>query len=173
VATRQLSSPMASRMAMDFLPRVRRPPSADQGPGGRGQGGCAPSCNARGHRTQPASRRGRPRQVPVPAPDLGSQARQPALHVYLWLDHLKMLPKGSASSKRAAADQGGPGAADGGQGCKDGKYTLDAALDQPCKFHLTPGREATHSTRQCHFMRELEQRAQQLPGASQARPTGG
>jgi hypothetical protein len=86
---------------------------------------------------------------------------------------MKTLPKGSASSKRAAADQGGPGAAGSGQGCKEGKYTLDAALDQLCKFHSTPGREATHSTRQCCFMRELEQRAQQLPGASQAQPTGG
>jgi hypothetical protein len=34
-----------------------------------------------------------------------------------------------------------------GQGRKEGKYTLDAALDEPCKFHSTPGREATHSTR--------------------------
>jgi hypothetical protein len=86
---------------------------------------------------------------------------------------MKTLPKGSSSSKRAATDQGDPGAAGGGQGCKEGKYTLDAVLDQLCKFHSTPGREATHSTRQCHFMRELEQRAQQLPGASQAQSAGG
>jgi hypothetical protein len=79
--------------------------------------------------------------------------------MHLWLDDMKTLPKGSASSKRAAADQGGPGAAGSGQGYKEGKYTLDAVLDQPCKFHSTPGREATHSTRQCCFMRELEQRA--------------
>jgi hypothetical protein len=95
----------------------------------------------------------------VPAPGLGSQARQPALHIHLWLDHMKTLPKGSASSKRAAADQGGLGDAGSGQGRKEGKYTLDAMLDQLCKFHSTPGREATHSTRQCCFMRELEQRA--------------
>jgi hypothetical protein len=50
--------------------------------------------------------------------NLGSQARQPALHVHLRLDHLKMLPKGPVSSKRAAADQGGPGAAGGGQGTR-------------------------------------------------------
>jgi hypothetical protein len=81
---------------------------------------------------------------------------------------MKALPKGSASSKRAAADQGGPGAAANGQGRKEGKCTLDAALDQPCKFHSIPGREATHSTRQCRFIKELEQRAQQLPGAPQA-----
>jgi hypothetical protein len=81
---------------------------------------------------------------------------------------MKALPKGSASSKRAASDQGGPGAAGSGQWCKEGKYTLDGVLDQPCKFHSTPGREATHSTRQCRFMGELEQCAQQLPGASQA-----
>jgi hypothetical protein len=41
----------------------------------------------------------------------GSQARQPALHVHLWLDHMKTIPKWSASSKQAAADQGGSGAA--------------------------------------------------------------
>jgi hypothetical protein len=97
----------------------------------------------------------------------------PALHIHLWLDYMKTLPKGSASSKRVAADQGGLGAASSGQGRKKGKYTLDAALDQPCKFHSTPGREAIHSTCQCHFMRELEQHAQQLPGASQAQPAGG
>jgi hypothetical protein len=72
---------------------------------------------------------------------------------------MKALSKGSASSKRAAADQGGPGAAGNGQGRKEGKYTLDAALDQPCKFHGTPGREVTHSTRQCRFIKELEQHA--------------
>jgi hypothetical protein len=81
---------------------------------------------------------------------------------------MKALTKGSARSKRAAADQGGPGAAGSGQGRKEGKYTLNAALDQPCKFHSTLGREGTHSTRQCRFIKELEQRAQQLPGAPQA-----
>jgi hypothetical protein len=86
---------------------------------------------------------------------------------------MKALPKGSASSKRAAADQGGPGAAGCGHGRKEGKYTLDATLDQPCKFHSTPSREATHSTRQCHFIKELEQHAQQLPGALQSQPAGG
>jgi hypothetical protein len=80
---------------------------------------------------------------------------------------MKELTKGSASSKRAAADQEG-GAAGSGQGRKEGKYTLDAALDQPCKFHSTPGREATHSTLQCRFIKELEKRAQQLPRAPQA-----
>jgi hypothetical protein len=65
----------------------------------------------------------------VPAPGQGSQARQPALHIHLCLDHMKTLPKGSTSSKRATADQGGPGAADSGQGCKEGKYTLDPVLD--------------------------------------------
>jgi hypothetical protein len=104
---------------------------------------------------------------------LRSQARQPALHVHLWLDHMKALTKGSASSKRAAADKGGPGDAGSGQGRKEGKYTLDAALDQSCKFHSTPGREATHSTCQCRFIKELELRAQQLPGAPQAQPAAG
>jgi hypothetical protein len=64
-----------------------------------------------------------------------------------------------------AADQGGSGAADSGQRRKEDRYTLDAALDQPCKFHSTPGREATHSTRQCSFIKELEKRARQLPGS--------
>jgi hypothetical protein len=86
---------------------------------------------------------------------------------------MKTEPKGSASSKLAAADQGGLGAAGSGQGSKEGKYILKAELDQPCKFHSTPGREATHSMRQRCFMRELEQRAQQLPGASQVQPVGG
>jgi hypothetical protein len=70
----------------------------------------------------------RPRPVPTPTPGLELQVRQPALHIHLWLDHMKTLPKGPASSKRAATDQGGPGAAGGGQGRKEGKYTLDATL---------------------------------------------
>jgi hypothetical protein len=73
--------------------RVQRSPSADQGQGGRGQGGRALSCNARGRSAQQAGGDGRPCQVPVPAPGLGSQARQPALHIHLWLEHMKMLPK--------------------------------------------------------------------------------
>jgi hypothetical protein len=79
--------------------QIQRSPSASQGRGGRVQGGRAPSCNARGRRVQQASGAGRPRQVPAPAPGLESQACQPALHIHLWLDHMKALPKGSASSK--------------------------------------------------------------------------
>jgi hypothetical protein len=86
---------------------------------------------------------------------------------------MKVLTKGSARSKRAAANQGRPGAAGSGQGRKEGNYTLDVALDQPFKFHSTPGRETTHSTHQCRFIKELEQRAQQLSGAPQAQPVGG
>jgi hypothetical protein len=82
---------------------------------------------------------GGPRPVPAPMPGLEPQVRQPALHIHLWLDHKKTFPKGLASSKRAATDQGGPGAVGSGQGRKEGKYTLDAALDQPCKFHSIPG----------------------------------
>jgi hypothetical protein len=85
---------------------------------------------------------------------------------------MKALTKGSASSKRAAADQGGSRAASNRQGRKEGKYTLDAVLGQPCKFHNNPGREATHSTHQCSFIKELEQRAQQLPDAPQSQPAG-
>jgi hypothetical protein len=109
--------------------QIQRSPSAGQGYGGRGQGGHAPSCNTRGRRAQQAGGDGRPRQIPAPAPRLEPQTRQPALHIHLWLDHMKTLPKGSASSKRAAADQGGLGAAGSGQGRKEGKYTINAALD--------------------------------------------
>jgi hypothetical protein len=77
----------------------------------------------------------------VPAPGLESQARPPAPHIHLWLDQVEVFPRGSASSERAASDQGGPGATGSIQGCKEGKYTLDAALDQPCKFHSSLGRE--------------------------------
>jgi hypothetical protein len=69
------------------------------------------------------------------------------LHVNLWLGFKEAFAKSTASSKRAAADQGGPRAADGGQRRKEDKYTLDATLDQPCKFHNTSGRVAIHSTR--------------------------
>jgi hypothetical protein len=146
--------------------QIQWSPSASQGHGGRGQGGYAPSCNARGRRAKQGGGAGRPLQVSVPVPGSESQAHPPTLHIHLWLDHVEAFPKGSASSKRAASDQGGLGAASSSQGRKEGKYTLDAVLDQPCKFHNTPGREATHSTRQCQFMRELEQRARQHPGAS-------
>jgi hypothetical protein len=147
--------------------QIWRPPSSGQGLEGHCRGGRAPSCGGRGraHRTGGGSQA---RQDLPPAAEQGSQARQSALHVYLWLDHMETITKGIASSKRAAADQGGPGATDSGQGRKEGKYTLDAVLDQPCKFHSTLGREATHSTRQCCFIKELEQRAQQLPGVPQA-----
>jgi hypothetical protein len=140
--------------------QIQWSPLTSLGYGGREQGGRALSSNTRGRRAQQAGTTGRPRPVPVPMLGLEPQARQPALHIHLWLDHMKTLPRGPASSKRAAIDQGGPGAAGGGQGRKEGKYTLDTAVDHPCKFHSTPGREATHSTRQCYFMRELEQRAQ-------------
>jgi hypothetical protein len=109
--------------------QIQRSPSASQGCGGRRQGGRAPSCNARGRHAQQAGGAGRPRQVPAPMPGLEPQAREPALHIYLWLDHMKTLPRGPASSKRAATDLGGPRAAGGGQGRKEGKYTLNAALD--------------------------------------------
>jgi hypothetical protein len=148
---------------------IQRSPSAGRGRGGRGQGGRAPSSNAQGRRAQPGGRASRPRLIAESAPGSESQARPPALHIHLWLDHVKTSSRGPASSKRAASDQGGPGAAGSGHGRKEGKYTLDAALDQPCKFHTSLGREVTHSTCQCRFMRELEQRARQVPGTLQAR----
>jgi hypothetical protein len=148
--------------------QIQRSPSASRGRGGRGQGGRAPSGNAQGRRAQQGGGASRPCSIEESAPGSESQARPSALHIHLWLDHTKTVPRGCANSKRAASDQGGPGAAHSGHGRKEGKYTLDAALDQPCKFHTSPGREATHSTRQCCFMRELEQRARQIPGTSQA-----
>jgi hypothetical protein len=52
--------------------QIQRSPLASQGHGGRGQGGRALSCNARGHRAQQGGRAGRSRPVPVPAPGLES-----------------------------------------------------------------------------------------------------
>jgi hypothetical protein len=63
--------------------QIQRSPSSSQGPGGRSQDGRAPSCNARGDRVQQAGGDGRPRQVPAPAAELRSQARQ--------LIHLKRI----------------------------------------------------------------------------------
>jgi hypothetical protein len=146
--------------------RIQRSPSASRGRGGHGQGGRAPSGNAQGCRAQQGGGASRPRSIEESALGSESQARPSALHIHLWLGHVKTSSRGSASSKRAASDQGGPGAAGSGHGRKEGKYTLDAMLDQPCKFHTSPGREATQSTRQCRFMRELEQRARQIPGTS-------
>jgi hypothetical protein len=52
----------------------------------------------------------------------------------------------------------------GHQRCKDDKYTLKIVLDQPCRFHHSLGRLATHTTRQCSFIKDLEPRARQFPG---------
>jgi hypothetical protein len=46
--------------------QIQRSPSSSQGPGARGQGGRAPSCNAQGRRIQQAGGDGRPHQVPAP-----------------------------------------------------------------------------------------------------------
>jgi hypothetical protein len=127
--------------------QIQRSLAASRGRRGRGQGGHAPSGNAQDRRVQQGGGASRPRQIPVPTLGSESQTRPSALHIHLWLDHVDTFPRGSASSKRAASDQGGPGAAGSGYGRKEGKYTLDVALDQPCKFHTSPGREATHSTR--------------------------
>jgi hypothetical protein len=72
---------------------------------------------------------------------------QPALHVNLWLDFKEALIKSPTGSKRVTADQGGSVAAGSGQRRKEDKYTLEAALLQPCKLHCTPSRVATHSMR--------------------------
>jgi hypothetical protein len=69
---------------------------------------------------------------------------------------MEALAKRSASSKRMAVDQGGSGATGSGQRRKEDRYTLDAALDQSCRFHSILGREATYSTHQCSFIKELE-----------------
>jgi hypothetical protein len=98
--------------------QIQRSPSSSQGRGGCGQGGRAPSYNARGRRAQQGGRAGRPRQVPVPAPGSESQARPPALHIHLWLDHVGAFPKGSASSKRAASDKEARGLPAAARGAK-------------------------------------------------------
>jgi hypothetical protein len=78
--------------------QVQRSPSASQGRGGHGQGCRASSCNARGRRAQQAGGASRPRQFLAPTLGLEPQAHQPALYIHLWLDHIKALPKRSASS---------------------------------------------------------------------------
>jgi hypothetical protein len=74
--------------------------------------------------------------------------------------------KSSTSSKQAAAVQGSPGATGGGQRRKgdQNKYTLEMVLDQQCKFHIAPGRSATHTTGQCSFIKDPQHHARQLPG---------
>jgi hypothetical protein len=109
--------------------QIQRSPSASRGRGGRGQGGRAPSGNAQGRHAQQGSGASGPRLIAESAPGSESQALPSALHIHLWLDHVRTSSRGSASSKRAASDQGGPGAAGSGHGRKEGKYTLDAALD--------------------------------------------
>jgi hypothetical protein len=87
--------------------QVQRSPSTSPGFGRRRQGVRAPSSNTRGRRVQQVGGATGPRPVPVPTPGLEPQVHQPALHSHLWLDHMKKLPKGPASSKRVATDQGG------------------------------------------------------------------
>jgi hypothetical protein len=115
--------------------QIQRSPSASRGRGGRGQGGRASSCNTRGRRTQQGGGAGRPRQVPVPAPGSKSQARPPALHIHLWLDHVEVFPRGSASSKRAAFDQGRPGLPVAARGAK--------RASTPLMLHLTSRASST------------------------------
>jgi hypothetical protein len=115
--------------------QVQRSPSTSPGYGGRGQGGRAPSSNTRGRRAQQAGRAGRPRPVPAPRPGLEPQARQPALHIHLWLDHMKTLPKGPASSKQAATDQGGLGARAAVRGTR--------RASTPSMLHLTSHASST------------------------------
>jgi hypothetical protein len=79
--------------------QIQRSPSASRGRGGRGQGGRAPNGNAQGRRTQQGGRASRPRLIAESAPRSESQAHPSALHIHLWLDHVKTSPKGSASSK--------------------------------------------------------------------------
>jgi hypothetical protein len=89
--------------------QIQRSPSASRGHGGRGQGGRAPSGSAQGHRAQQGGGASRPHSIEESALGSESQARPSALHIHLWLDHVKTSSRGSASSKRAASDQGGPG----------------------------------------------------------------
>jgi hypothetical protein len=79
--------------------QILRSPSASRGRGGRGQGGHAPSGNAQGRRAQQGGGASGPCQIPVSALGSESQARPPALHIHLWLDHVETFPRGSVSSK--------------------------------------------------------------------------
>jgi hypothetical protein len=134
-APNELARDLCRSFATVVSGQIQRSPSASRGHGGRGQGGRAPSGNAQGYRAQQGGRASRPCLIAESAPGSESQAHPLALHIHLWLDHIK------------TSSRGGPGAVGSGHGRKEGKYTLDAALDQPCKFHTSPGREATHSTR--------------------------
>jgi hypothetical protein len=109
--------------------QIQRSLSASRGRGGRGHGGRAPSCNARGRRAQQGGRAGRPRQVSVPAPGSESQARPLALHIHLWLVHVEAFPRGPASSKRAASDQEARGLPAAVRGAKK--------ASTPSMLHLT------------------------------------
>jgi hypothetical protein len=79
--------------------QIQRSPSAGRGRGGRGQGGHAPSGNAQGRRAQQGGEACRPCLIQESAPGPESQAHPSALHIHLWLDHIKTSSRGSASSK--------------------------------------------------------------------------
>jgi hypothetical protein len=111
--------------------QIQRSPSASRGRGGRGQGGHAPSGNAHGRRAQKGGGANRPCLIVESAPGSESQAHPSALHIHLWLDHVKTSSRGSVSSKRVASDQGGPGAVGSGHGRKEGKYTLGVNSTPP------------------------------------------
>jgi hypothetical protein len=130
-APTKLAHDLQRSFATAIPSQIQRSPSASRGRRGRERGGHVPSGNAQGCRVQQGGGASRPRQIWVPTPGSESQARPSALHIHLWLDHAETLPRGSASSKRAASNQGGPGATGSGHERKEGKYTLDAALDQP------------------------------------------
>jgi hypothetical protein len=88
--------------------QIQRSPSSSQGPEEPDQGGRAPRCNSRGCHAQRSGGNGQQHQVPALMAEPRAQARppardrasQPALHVHLWLDHMKAPAKSSASSKR-------------------------------------------------------------------------
>jgi hypothetical protein len=153
--------------------QIQRSPSASRGRGGHGQGGPAPSGNAQGCRTQQGGRASRPCLIPDQRQGLSPRLAHRCCTSTCGLTTSRR-PLGDllAQSERLLTKEA-RGLQAAVIGRKKGKYTLDAALDQPCKFHTSPGREATHSTRQCCFMRELEQRAWQIPGMLQAQPAGG
>jgi hypothetical protein len=75
------------------LGQIQWSPSASRGRGGRGQGGCALSGNAQGRRAQQGGRASRPRLILVSVLGSESQARPPALHIHLWLDHIETFPE--------------------------------------------------------------------------------
>jgi hypothetical protein len=143
-APTELARDLRCSFATAVPSQIQRSPSASRGRGGRGQGGRAPSGNAQGRRAQQGGGASRPCLIPESVPGSESQARPSALHIHLWLDHVETFPRGSATSKRAASDQGGPGLPAAVMGAKRASTPLMPHLISRVSF--TPPREGKRPT---------------------------